>query len=59
MKFQILAVLLTLSACAATVDTADTFPMNDAARKLGPIQASFVRTGSGRGPVTIHLPPRL
>jgi hypothetical protein len=29
--------------------------MNDAAKKLGPIQASFVRTGIGRGPVTITM----
>jgi hypothetical protein len=29
--------------------------MNDAARKLGPIQASFVRTGSARGRVTIAM----
>jgi len=52
MKFVILAVVLALTACT---DTADTFPLNDAAKNLGPIQASFVRTGIGRGPVTITM----
>jgi hypothetical protein len=36
-------------------DTADVFPMNDAARHLGPVKVSFVRTGAGRGPVTIAM----
>ena len=48
----ILASCLLASACA---DTADTFPLNVAAKKLGPIKADFVRTGVGRGPVTITM----
>jgi hypothetical protein len=50
------AALLTglLAGCAVT-DTADVFPVNAAAQRLGPVQASFVRTGSGRGPVTIRM----
>jgi len=47
-----LVCLVTISACT---DTADTFPMNAAAQRLGPIKASFVRTGAGRGPVTITM----
>ena len=46
------AVLLTVSGCT---DTADVFPMNAAAQQLGPVRASFVRTGTGRGPVTITM----
>jgi hypothetical protein len=45
--------LLALSACST--DTADVFPMNAAAKQLGPVRASFVRTGTGRGPVTITM----
>jgi hypothetical protein len=50
------AALLTglLAGCAVT-DTADVFPTNAAAQRLGPVQASFVRTGSGRGPVSITM----
>ena len=48
----LLGVLIGLIGCT---DTADTFPMNDAARRLGPIKAAFVRTGVGRGPVTITM----
>ena len=48
----ILVVLAVLGGCA---DTADTFPMNAAAQRLGPIKASFVRTGVGRGPATITM----
>jgi hypothetical protein len=47
-----LAVLFALAACT---DTADTFPMNDAAHQMGPIKVDFVRTGIGRGPVTITM----
>jgi outer membrane biogenesis lipoprotein LolB len=46
-----LAVVL-LTGCT---DTADVFPMNAAAHQLGPVQVSFVRTGTGRGPVTIKM----
>jgi hypothetical protein len=42
-------------ALAACTDTADIFPMNDAGEHLGPIRASFVRTGIGSGPVTITM----
>jgi hypothetical protein len=41
-----------VSGCA---DTADTFPINDAAKKLGPVHVTFDRTGIGRGPVTITM----
>ena len=47
-----LVVLVVLGGCT---DTVDTFPMNDAARQRGPLRASFVRTGIGRGPVTITM----
>ena len=43
---------LTLAGCT---DTADTFPMNDAAKHLGPLRMSFARTGIGSGPVTITM----
>lgn len=44
--------LIALGACSAT---ADTFPMNDAAQRLGPIKVEFVRTTEGRGPVIITM----
>jgi hypothetical protein len=44
-----------VAGCAGSTDTADIFPMNAAAQRLGPVQASFVRTGTGRGPVTITM----
>ena len=47
-------VLMSMSGCAST-DTADTFPMNAAAQQRGPVNMSFVRTGTGRGPVTITM----
>ena len=53
MKIAILlAALIGLAACS---DTADMFPMNAAAQRLGPVKASFVRTGIGRGPVTVTM----
>jgi hypothetical protein len=56
LRFAALVATLTGSGCAVSVtDTADVFPMNAAAQRLGPVEASFVRTGSGRGPVTIHM----
>jgi hypothetical protein len=56
MRLLLPAVLLTgLLAGCATTDTADVFPMNAAAQRLGPMQASFVRTGTGRGPVTFTM----
>jgi hypothetical protein len=53
MRVLILFVLALLCGCT---DTADTFPMNDAARRIGRLQVSFVRTGVGRGPITITMP---
>ncbi len=45
------ALLIGSAGCTARTDTADVFPMNAAAQRLGPVQASFVRTGTGRGPL--------
>ena len=47
-----IACLIGLAGCAAT---ADTFPLNDAAKRLGPVKVSFERTGIGRGPVAITM----
>lgn len=51
--------LLTVSTLAFTLfgcaDSADTFPLNDAAKRLGPVKVAFDRTGFGRGPVTITM----
>lgn len=56
MRFLPLATLvMTLVSAAGCTDTADVFPMNAAAQQLGPVQASFLRTGVGRGPVTISM----
>jgi hypothetical protein len=52
LRLLLLVSLMGMSGCS---DTADTFPMNDAAHRLGPIKASFVRTGVGRGPITITM----
>lgn len=41
---------------AACTDSADTFPLNEQARRIGSPTLSFVRTGTGRGPVTITMP---
>ncbi len=48
------AALFALLAAGCT-DTADTFPLNTAAKQLGPVKVSFVRTGVGSGPVTITM----
>jgi hypothetical protein len=48
----ILASLLVLCGCT---DTADVFPANDAAHSRGSMKVSFVRTGTGRGPVTFTM----
>jgi hypothetical protein len=40
---------------AAHTDSADVFPLNAAAHQLGPVKASFVRTGVGRGPITMTM----
>ena len=47
-----LVALLSLTGCT---DTADVFPLNAAAKDLGPVKASFVRTGLGHGPVTVTM----
>jgi hypothetical protein len=49
---KILALFIVLGGCT---DTADVFPLNAAARQLGPVRTSFVRTGIGRGPVTVTM----
>jgi len=46
---------LTVLFIAGCTDTADTFPLNNAAKQLGPVKVSFVRTGTGSGPVTINM----
>jgi hypothetical protein len=48
----IVATALMLAGCA---DTADVFPLNREAQRLGPLKATFVRTGIGRGPVTVTM----
>ena len=52
-RFLLMACLIGLVGCAGT---ADTFPLNDAAKRLGPVRVSFTRTGIGSGPVTITMP---
>jgi hypothetical protein len=47
--------VLSLGLLGGCSDTADTFPMNAAAKELGPVKVSFVRSGIGRGPVTITM----
>ena len=42
----------TLAGCAAT---ADTFPLNSAAKQAGPLKVEFDRTGVGSGPVRITM----
>lgn len=48
--------MLALPILFGCADTADTFPLNDAARQIGRLKISFVRTGLGTGPVTITMP---
>lgn len=52
MKKWAIAIVALLTGCAGTVDS---FPLNIAAKNLGPLKASFVRTGTGQGPVTITM----
>ncbi len=52
LKLLAIAALVLLAGCT---DTADTFPLNDAAKQLGPIQVSYERTGVGQGPVVITM----
>jgi hypothetical protein len=51
----IVAVALTVAGCISIPDAADVFPINAAAKQLGPVTATFGRTGVGRGPVTITM----
>lgn len=48
----IVAAAMMLAGCT---DTADVFPLNLEAQQLGPLKATFVRTGVGRGPVTVTM----
>ncbi len=50
-----MALVLALMALSGCTDTVDTFPLNSAAKQRGPLKASFVRTGIGRGPVTLTM----
>jgi hypothetical protein len=50
--FPLVALAVVLVGCT---DTADFFPLNGAAQHLGPVKASFVRTGAGRGPITMTM----
>lgn len=52
---KVLMMLVSLVLLVSCIDTADVFPMNAAAQRLGPVKATFVRTGTGRGPVTITM----
>jgi hypothetical protein len=52
LRFAPLLAALFLSACT---DTADVFPLNAAAKARGTLTATFVRTGTGEGPVTVVM----
>jgi hypothetical protein len=52
---KVVMVLVSLIALGGCTDTADVFPLNAAAHHAGPVKASFVRTGVGRGPITITM----
>jgi hypothetical protein len=45
-----------LSILSACTSTADVFPLNDAAHKIGDPKVEFVRQGTDSGPVTITMP---
>jgi hypothetical protein len=55
MKSVVVLVAFLLPLLVGCTDTADVFPLNAAAKAYGPLQASFERTGVGRGPVTITM----
>ena len=55
MRFFPLLTILSISLMAGCADTADVFPLNAAAQHLGPVRASFVRTGVGPGPVIFTM----
>ena len=50
---MIVASLIGLAGCT---DTADVFPLNDAAKQMGKPRVEFIRTAVGRGPITITMP---
>lgn len=52
MRFLLAACLVGLAGCAKT---ADTFALNDAAKRLGPVHVSYTAYGIGHGPVTITM----
>jgi hypothetical protein len=54
-RMRALIILASLIALGGCTDTADVFPMNTAAQALGSPKILFVRTGVGRGPVTITM----
>jgi hypothetical protein len=51
---RIAAIVSTLLLAACT-GTADVFPLNAAAKAYGPLKATFTRTGTGEGPVTVVM----
>lgn len=54
MRLSLLVPVLGLGLAACT-GSADVFPLNEAAKQLGPVKVTFVRTGTGEGPVTITM----
>jgi hypothetical protein len=52
-NFLAFAALALLAACT---DSADVFPLNDAAHRIGDPKIQFVRQGTDSGPVTITMP---
>jgi hypothetical protein len=55
MRLPLLATIAALVIAACT-DSADVFLLNEAAKQIGSPKISFVRTGTGQGPVTITMP---
>ncbi len=55
MRLSLVAVIAAAAGLSACANSADVFPLNDAAKELGPVKATFERTGLGRGPVTITM----
>jgi hypothetical protein len=52
---RILLIVASAMMLAGCTDTADIFPLNREAQRLGPLKATFVRTGVGQGPVTVTM----
>ena len=55
MQMRTAIMIVALAALGGCTGTVDTFPLNEAAKNLGPITATFGRTGTGQGPVTITM----